>query len=124
MTPWWFLPMQGATLAAGLAAFSLRGPVIQVVVPLAAAAYIGSSAWSRRLTGVKANTWHIEGRRWPSLAGEAALVLLLFVLALWLDRAAGLRGAAAVVGVVLGSYHVVHERRIERRPAVPSAAAA
>ncbi len=114
VTPWWFLPLQGVTPAASLAAFSLRGPVVQVVFWLAAAAHIASYPLDRWLTGLRARRQNDKGRRRKSQAAEGALALLVVVLGVSLDQGAGLRGAAAIAGVVLGVSYVVHARRIER----------
>jgi len=113
-TPWWFHPLLGAALAAMLAAFSLRGPAFAVVLVLALAAQVALFALYRRLTGLWVNTWHVEGMRRVTAAATAAYALLI-VLGIELDRGAGVQGAAAITGVVLGVVYVVHWRWVERR---------
>lgn len=113
-TPWWFHPLLGAALAAMLAALSLRGPAVAVVLVLALAAQVALYALYRRLTGLWVNTWHVEGMRRVTTAATA-VSLLLCVLGVGLDRGAGVRGAAAITGVVLGLGYVIYWRWVERR---------
>jgi len=68
----------------------------------------------RRLTGLWVNTWHVEGMRRVTTAATAGS-LLLCVLGVGLDRGAGVRGAAAITGVVLGLGYVIYWRWVERR---------
>ncbi len=113
-TPWWFHPLLGAALAAMLAALSLPGPAVAVVLVLALAAQVALYALYRRLTGLWVNTWHVEGMRRVTTAATA-VSLLLCVLGVGLDRGAGVRGAAAITGVVLGLGYVIYWRWVERR---------
>lgn len=113
-TPWWFHPLLGAALAAMLAALSLRGPAVMVVLVLALVAQVGLYALYQRLTGLWVNTWHVDGMRRVT-AAATAVTLLLCVLGVGLDRAAGVRGAAAVAGVALGLGYVAYWRWVERR---------
>jgi len=113
-TPWWFHPLLGAALAAMMAALSLRGPAVAVVLVLALAAQVALYALYRRLTGLWVNTWHVEGMRRVT-AAATAVFLLLCVLGVGLDRGAGVRGAAAITGVVLGLGYVIYWRWVERR---------
>ncbi len=113
-TPWWFHPLLGAALAAMVAAMSLRGPAFAIVLFLALVAQVALYALYRRLTGLWVNTWHVEGMRRVTAAATAAYALLL-ALGIGLDHYAGVRGAAAITGVVLGVAYVVHWRWVERR---------
>lgn len=113
-TPWWFHPLQGATLAAMLGAFSLRGLAVTVVLVLALAAQVGLFVLYRRLTGLWVNTWHVKGMRQPT-AIAIAVAELLGALSVGLDRGADVLGASAVGGVVLGVAYVVYWRWVERR---------
>ena len=113
-TPWWFHPLLGAALAAMLAALSLRGPAVAVVLVLALAAQVALYALYRRLTGLWVNTWHVEGMRRVT-AAATAVYLLLLALGVGLELGAGARGAAAITGVVLGVAYVVYWRWVERR---------
>jgi len=112
-TPWWFHPLLGAALAAMLAALSLRGPAVAVVLVLALVAQVALYALYRRLTGLWVNTWHVEGMRQVTSAATAVCLVLL-ALGVGLERAE-VRGAAAVTGVVLGVAYVVYWRWVERR---------
>ena len=113
-TPWWFHPLLGAALAASVAALSLRGPAVVVVLILSVAAQGALYALYQRLTGLWVNTWHVDGmRRVTALATTVSLLLL--ALGVGLDRGAGFRGAAAITGVVLGVAYVLYWRWVERR---------
>lgn len=109
-TPWWFHPLLAAALAAMPAALSLRGPAVGVVVLISLVTQVAAYALYRRLTGLWVNTWHVDGMR-----GATAVCLAVLALGAALDRGAGLRGAAAVSGVVLGVAYVVYWRWVERR---------
>lgn len=112
-TPWWFHPLLGGALGAMLAALSLRGPAVAVVLVLALVAQVALYALYRRLTGLWINTWHVEGMRQVTAAATAVCLLLLAV-GIGFERAE-VRGAAAVMGVVLGVAYVVYWRWVERR---------
>lgn len=113
-TPWWFHPLLGAALAVSLAALSLRGPAVAVVLVLSVAAQGALYALYQRLTGLWVNTWHVDGMR-KVTAIVTTITLLVLAIGVGLDRGAGLRGAAAITGAVLGVAYVVYWRWVERR---------
>ncbi|MCW2607227.1 MAG: hypothetical protein JWO60_1920 [Frankiales bacterium] len=112
-TPWWFHPLLGTALAAMVSSLSLRGVAAAVVLVLALAAQVALYAVYRRLTRLWVNTWHVPEMR-AATAAASALCLLLLGCAIALERA-GVQGAAAVVGCVLGVAYVVYWRWVERR---------
>lgn len=114
ITPWWFHPLLGAALAGMFAAFSLRGPVVVMVLVLSLAAQGALYALYRRLTGLWVNTWHVDGMRAPA-AAATVVALLVASVGVALDQGLDVRGAAAVAGVVLGVAYVVFWRWVDRR---------
>lgn len=112
-TPSWFHPLLGSALTAMLAALSLRGPAVAIVLVLALTAQVGLYVLYRRLTGLWINLWHVEGMRTVTAAATGVSVLLL-VLGVQLESA-GVRGAAAVAGLLLGVAYVLFWRWVERR---------
>ena len=113
-TPWWFHPLLGAALAAMLASLSLRGPAVAIVLVLALVAQVSLYALYRRLTGLWINTLKVDGMRQVTAAATTVSALLL-MLGIGLERYAGMRGAAAITGVVLGVAYVIYWRWVERR---------
>lgn len=106
--------MLGASLAAMMAALSLPDPAAVVVLVVALIAQAALYTLYRRLTGLWIDLWHVEGMRGVTAAATAVCVLLI-VSGIHLESSAGVRGAAAVTGIVLGSAYVVFWRWVERR---------
>ena len=112
-TPWWFHPLLGAALAAMLAASSLRGSAVAIVLILSLAAQVGLYALYRRLTGLWVNTWIVPEMRGPVPLQPPSPYCSTPLASAW--TAAPVRGAAAVTGVVLGVAYVIYWRWVERR---------
>lgn len=113
-TPWWFHPLLGTTVAASLASLSLRGPGVAVALVLAQVAQAALYALYRRLTGLWIDTVNVDGMRWVT-AAAITVSTLLCMLGIGLEHYAGVRGAAAITGVVLGVVYVIYWRWVERR---------